>query len=243
MKNRNLQNENLDRIGRKLLETARARDEEIERIVASPQLFDGVKARIKTEQFQKQSKNLCGDWRHLQFWGWQRLGAATAAFAIIAFCIAGVLVFSASRKVVEQVAAPESKLPDATLKVEQHIQLPEKSLEIVKHEKPVGEPQVFAKQANLKNEKVKNRKPSRKTNPAKNIADAQIQAEGEFYALDFVGSPNETAADLRIVRAEISRSELFALGVNLPIENESEKVKTDLLVGSDGVARAIRFVE
>ncbi len=29
---------------------------------------------------------------------------------------------------------------------------------------------------------------------------------------------------------------------NLPIENESEKIKTDLLVGADGVARAIRLV-
>jgi hypothetical protein len=243
MKNRDLQNENLDRIGRRLLETARVPDEEIERIAASPQLFEAVKARIKTEQIQKQSRNFFGDWLDLQVWSWQKLGAATAAFAIAAFCIAGLFVFSASRKVIEQVAAPEFQSPDATLESARELHFSEKPPEIVNQKKPGVAPQVFAKQANFKNDKVKTRKPARRKSPAKTVPDAQIQPGGEFYALDFVGSPNETAADLRIVRTEISRSALFALGVNLPIENESEKIKTDLLVGTDGVARAIRFVE
>ena len=65
---------------------------------------------------------------------------------------------------------------------------------------------------------------------------------GEFYALTNAGNL-EDAAELKIIRTELSRASLFALGVNLPIENETEKFKTDLLVGSDGVARAIRFVK
>jgi hypothetical protein len=41
----------------------------------------------------------------------------------------------------------------------------------------------------------------------------------------------------------MSRARLLALGVAVQTENEIEKIKTDLLVGSDGVARAIRLVK
>jgi len=251
MRNRDLQNEKLDRIGRKLLETARVRNEEIERIVAAPQLFDAVKARIKAEQHQKQSKNFSGDWRNMPIWNWQRFSLATATFAIFAFCIGGLIAVSISRQTIEYVAAPEIQSPVAALEIQMLPQFSEDSPEIVKEDSPeiaktektVSKTQTIAKQANFKSGDVKEQKFARKTNSAKSAPDVQNQRGGEFYALDYVGSPNETAEDLRIVRAEISRSELFALGVNLPIENESEKIKTDLLVGADGVARGIRFVE
>ena len=50
--------------------------------------------------------------------------------------------------------------------------------------------------------------------------------------------------DGHVVRAEIPRSSLVAMGVvDLPIEGSNEKIKTDLLVGSDGVVRGIRIVK
>jgi hypothetical protein len=33
------------------------------------------------------------------------------------------------------------------------------------------------------------------------------------------------------------------MGMNVPLENESPTVKADILVGPDGVTRAIRLVE
>lgn len=64
-----------------------------------------------------------------------------------------------------------------------------------------------------------------------------------FFSLPF--SENKPVEDegLQIVRAELSRSELFALGVDLPLENGVSKIRTELLVGVDGIARAIRVVE
>ena len=47
----------------------------------------------------------------------------------------------------------------------------------------------------------------------------------------------------QIVRTEISRSSLFAMGVDLPLEGANEKIKTDLLVGPDGVVRGVRIVK
>ncbi|HEU4390906.1 MAG TPA: hypothetical protein VFV34_24085 [Blastocatellia bacterium] len=47
--------------------------------------------------------------------------------------------------------------------------------------------------------------------------------------------------DFQVVRVELSGSSLIAIG--LPVETESNKtVKADVLLGRDGVARAIRFV-
>ena len=71
----------------------------------------------------------------------------------------------------------------------------------------------------------------------------QASHEGEFYALSFAGDPNEAERGGRIVRVDIPRSTLYAMGVDIPLENEAETVKADLLVGNDGVTRAIRVVK
>jgi len=71
----------------------------------------------------------------------------------------------------------------------------------------------------------------------------RYESEGDFYALSYAGDPSETERGGRIVRVDIPRSTLFAMGVDVPLENESETVKADLLIGSDGVTRAIRVVK
>ncbi len=75
MNKRNLQNEELDRIGRKLLDAAKVRGDEIEQIVGSPLLFDAVKARIETERRERNLKNVSGSWANYQIWSWQRASA------------------------------------------------------------------------------------------------------------------------------------------------------------------------
>ena len=62
----------------------------------------------------------------------------------------------------------------------------------------------------------------------------------EFYP---IAGDGDAVAGGHIVRVEMPRSRLFALGVNVPLENDSETVKADLLVGPDGVTRAIRLLK
>ena len=47
----------------------------------------------------------------------------------------------------------------------------------------------------------------------------------------------------QVVRVEMKRSSLFALGVNIPLENDDTVIKADLLIGRDGVTRAIRMID
>ncbi len=46
----------------------------------------------------------------------------------------------------------------------------------------------------------------------------------------------------QVVRVMMSRSSLLALGLPVNLERDDEKIKADLVVGDDGLARAIRFV-
>jgi hypothetical protein len=71
---------------------------------------------------------------------------------------------------------------------------------------------------------------------------APVEPEGEFYAIDGVGNIDRAAGG-RIIRVDVARSSLFAMGMNVPLENESPVVKADLLVGPDGITRGIRVVK
>lgn len=74
------------------------------------------------------------------------------------------------------------------------------------------------------------------------IAEPQSDARTmEFYPL--AGTRPDEMGEGRIVRVELPRASLVALGANLPPDSGKPVVKTDLLVGQDGVPRAIRIVE
>lgn len=48
--------------------------------------------------------------------------------------------------------------------------------------------------------------------------------------------------NLQLVRVELPRSALVTFGLPMNVERVDERIKADLLVGNDGIARAIRFV-
>jgi hypothetical protein len=53
-------------------------------------------------------------------------------------------------------------------------------------------------------------------------------------------APNEAT---NLVRVELPRSSMIALGFSVPEERESETVEADVVLGADGVARAVRFLD
>jgi hypothetical protein len=242
MSKQNLQNKRLDQIGRKLLEAASARAAEIERIVAAPQLFDSVKASIKISQAGRSSKRFFGFRAGFPAWSWQRAVISFAVLAVFAIGLVGVIVFikyDSSPQLAEQSIVPEIQTPITPVDIPQPVNedLPKKQ----KAKSFVVKNRIHARRTVLKTETAALPKPARKANVVKRQTESEVL--GEFYALTYTGNLGDTGEDWQIIRTEISRSSLFALGVNLSIENESEKLKTDLLVGSDGVPRAIRFVK
>jgi hypothetical protein len=71
---------------------------------------------------------------------------------------------------------------------------------------------------------------------------AEAVRDKEFYEVSYAGDARELAAG-RVIRVELPPAALFAMGINVPLENASSAIKADLLVGPDGVARAMRLVE
>jgi len=69
-----------------------------------------------------------------------------------------------------------------------------------------------------------------------------IEEVSEFYPITYTDNQDSNDGG-QLVRVELPRSSIAAMGIDPPVENESPKVKTDLLIGSDGVMKAVRFVK
>lgn len=71
---------------------------------------------------------------------------------------------------------------------------------------------------------------------------AANEVKTDFVPLTYLNSA--TAMDSGIVvRVEVSREKLAALGLPLNLERADEKIKADIVLGDDGVPRAIRLVQ
>jgi hypothetical protein len=51
------------------------------------------------------------------------------------------------------------------------------------------------------------------------------------------------AEDVDLVRVELPRSAMRQIGIEVSPERASEKIQADVMVGADGLARSVRFVE
>lgn len=242
MNKKHLQNERLDRIGRKLLEAARVSDDEIEKIVRAPHLFDSIKTRIKAEELRQHSGSLRGLRRVFIAWNWQKASVAFASLIVI-FSLIGAFVFTkqdSPQDLAARSGVPEIQ-PDVELvEISQPQPLMKDSAEIKKTKSPASRNQTIVQRAVFKKATAKLLKPQRKANFVKR--QTANEPSGDFYAVTYAGNPGEAGEDMQIIRAELSRSSLFALGVNLPVENETAKVKTEMLISSDGVVRGIRWM-
>jgi hypothetical protein len=72
-------------------------------------------------------------------------------------------------------------------------------------------------------------------------AQAEQEVVTDFMPLTYGAalSPNEGG---QLVRVELPRSALLSMGLPMNVEKSDERVKADVFLGHDGLARAIRFV-
>jgi len=78
---------------------------------------------------------------------------------------------------------------------------------------------------------------------------ADLEMLGDFSDAndDFIPLPNaariEPNEDLNLVRVEVPRSAMIALGYSVSEDRASEPVEAEVVLGADGMARAVRFLE
>jgi hypothetical protein len=80
-------------------------------------------------------------------------------------------------------------------------------------------------------------------------APADLEMLGDFSGADndFIPVPNaariEPNEDLNLVRVEVPRSAMIALGYAVSEDRASEPVEAEVVLGADGLARAVRFLD
>ena len=219
------ENKKIDEIGKMLVKAGAMQSREIEEIVANPNLFEGVRQRISLGETEQPTPRR---------WILRPVTAGFAAVAIVAIAAFGYVTFK-SGPAMDVVIAPPVPVPAKTVSVPKS-STPDQIVDAIAP--PTVEPMP-------KHERIASRQtPSvRESRPRRSAEPQQARFVDDFYAVSYAGDPHETERGGRIVRVDIPRSTLFAMGINVPLENESATVKADLLIGSDGVTRAIRVVE
>lgn len=237
-------NEKIERLERQLLKANRIRREELQQIVSAPQFFDAIDARIKTEERRQKQKKADGR-RALPVWSWQRIGIVFGATAFLLTGIMSLILFaktdSTTAGLDEQVAPLEIRRPvaaPAVMKLSDPDDLAGGSVV------PPVKKRSLSERVGFRNKTSKQaRAAAGETRFAKRMPRPAEEKEEAFYPLAFAGNLEEAEEEGQIIRVEMSRASLLALGLNPPMENETVKIKTDLLIGSDGVARGFRFVK
>lgn len=79
------------------------------------------------------------------------------------------------------------------------------------------------------------------------VSAPDMEASAEAMPDGFVPLPNAERIgpndDVNLVRMEVPRSTMVELGLEVSAERGSDRVEADVLLGSDGLARAVRFME
>ena len=236
MRNTRSDKKKLENIGRGLFAAGALRESEIERIARREDLFSGVLARVKTVPAPIAAE----PFSFARFVRRHELGLGGALAAVLCVGVLGLYLQVqpseiSLREVPAPAVQPETARSDAPAQPAKHDIAPARVQDRV-----IDEPQVTAQPA-LERTIYRQSRPATQTRPQR--ASLNEAAEPQFYPVTYTGDNGELARGGRVIRVDVSRATLFAMGINVPLENESPTVKADLVIGPDGVTRAIRLVE
>ncbi|MBK8148367.1 MAG: hypothetical protein IPK58_09185 [Acidobacteria bacterium] len=218
MKN-HLSDEKLDQILKTIVEDARFNDQAVDEIANSPQLWWGVQRRIVGQ-------------KPVARFGWLpsfdlRL-LAFASLALVAF-----LGFAWMTRSDESLTVAKFQHSNA---VGINFEVPTPQVQAVEPDQPalrsvktVSKRSVTKRPANKAQTERRDRIESTE----------QDDVKSDFIALMY--SSDEESGQL--VKVKVPRSMMVSLGVSMNVQNGSEFVNAEVLMGGDGSARAIRFIQ
>jgi hypothetical protein len=212
-------NKTLDAIGKTLIVSSAVRNADIDDIVARPQLFEEVASRIAASTDVSTPRRTLG----------VRLAYVSAALAVAVVAVAATAALLRTDAVPTTVAVRlPAEQPDAR---------------VTRPDSPPQDEPVITKvnSAGRVDQRLRPERAVATRTVATRPVTRSPNTDSDFYAVSYAGG--ETLAGGRIVRVDMPRAQAFALGMHVPLENESDTVKADLLVGPDGVTRAVRLVK
>jgi hypothetical protein len=217
----------LDRIADSLLKSSALKHDEIDEIVARKDLYLSVKRKVAAESANHRKPvfrtSAIFRPRALSF----------AALAVIAL----ITVISAVEAVINRSKVSRKAAPVIVREVESPNRLEDRPNFVSTPQPDQKEPGIEQAVYKPRSERLPVRGPVR---PPRNTTPEEQPLE--FYALADMNSA-EPVTGGRVVRVDLPRASLVSLGMNVPLGSDKQIIKADLLVGPDGVPRAIRLVE
>lgn len=171
--------------------------------------------------------------------------AAAAALLVVSAFAASRLLFIDSGGTLQQsanVSNPEPTSSPAVARKEPETPSPDYSGDPDQDPSitPSASPRFYDRQRELVKDVRLPNKPIRNAIDYPNGANTDREITTEFLPLTYGGLSQ--VDDGQMVRVELPRSALQSLGLPVNVERAGGRVKADVLLGHDGVARAIRFV-
>ncbi|HMQ04735.1 MAG TPA: hypothetical protein PKD26_12525 [Pyrinomonadaceae bacterium] len=210
----------LDLLGSKLFRTVKKTADELENIVSTPGLYDGALSRIS----EKESRTSTATGRRVSRISLAASGAAVA----LSLPLIGSFILSGDQ-ILTRSETPENKLPEAV----------EEAEVILPPDHGLAPPDTKVRPASQKR--------AVKASPAKRRKSESVDRpkpiEAQFYAIGITNGLEDAMIDGRVVRVDLPRSALYAMGIEVPLENGVRPIQADLLVGADGTPRAIRILD
>ncbi|MBS1793170.1 MAG: hypothetical protein JSS81_04915 [Acidobacteria bacterium] len=236
--------EQVDRIAKALLKDFAADDATLDEIAASPKLWWGVKNRIEAEKTRREKR----------WFAFLPLPAfAFGALALLLCAGFGFLLLSSKN----QPDAPLAKDNSAPKIAVEPVRPPAESKAVSPSDEAV-KPTIsnnvnpVPRRVSAKNTAPKAAKfaaadqnradavKSRRETPKKEIPaeSAVAETKTDFIALSYAANTDSG----QIVRVKVPSSMMVSLGVATNVDKESAMVSAEVIIGDDGLARAIRFI-
>jgi len=239
---RKLSDEQVDKIAKNLLSDFASSDETLDDIAGSPKLWWSVKNQIQTEKARREKS-----W----FFAFRpQILAFGALLLVICFGLAAIgLNFKNDSN---QTIAKENSVQNL---IKETAEKPE-DLAVVPPKNDFKNSQISKKtESNPVPAKVsvKNTQPKAKfiaknqlSETAAKKADSSLkvlakkaeETKTDFIALSYAANTESG----QIVRVKVPSEMLISLGVTTNVEKESKLVSAEVIIGDDGLARAIRFI-
>lgn len=226
--------EQLDRLIQTVLHSTILTDEEINEIAAAPQLRRQVLNRVADEKARRNKRWFFG-------WHWQ---TATAGAFLFLFVIGATIWFSKSPQT-ESAAVPEEKIISVSQDKFVSPELKSETAQSISASLPTeNSPMTAQKHSLVKRDSSKTALKSKSLRAAaprktvKTVGSPKTETATEFIALSYLPASESG----QIVRVKVPRSMLVSLGVSTNVERSKELVNAEVIVGDDGAARAIRFL-
>lgn len=207
---------------REAVQAARASEDEINAAADAPFLYQRLRARIASEQERRADAQPGGGLIAALFAGWRLLPWARWAFAVAALALFALTLLRWSPETATSPGKSDSG-----------------AAEQLAHNGPAPAPTEVLGVHQLDAARAAQ---SRGRRMAKRSHVEETETATEFLPLTYVAQADKEEQSGLIVRVNLPRESLFALGLPVSAERAGELVKADVIVGDDGLARAIRFI-